>query len=78
MLKVGNMQLNLTSPLVREWFMQRKEKLRPWTVFFAASHFKVLPTAQKLGPRILMNLDYFQTNYLCVYLTLILYCLSVY
>jgi len=77
--KTGGMSLsskiNISSPVVREWMNARKASIRPIGMFFNTKNFQVPPSAGRLSKRMLKNVDYFQSNYVLVFLVLFLYCL---
>ncbi|XP_030763848.1 prenylated Rab acceptor protein 1 [Sitophilus oryzae] len=62
-------------PDPKEWIQQQRQNVRPWLVFLQSSNFRFPPSVPRLGKRIIRNIEYFQANYLFVFLGLILYCL---
>lgn len=48
---------------------------RPWTQFVATDNFKAPPSLPRLSRRFYRNVEYFQANYLMVFLGLFAYCL---
>jgi len=68
-------KINISSPAVREWINARKATIRPIGMFFNTKNFQVPPSAGRLSKRMLKNVDYFQSNYVIVFLVLFLYCL---
>merc|ERR1711902_204476 len=77
--KNSNMNLpvnvNLSSPVLREWISKRREEIRPWTSFVKTSNFEVPASLPKVTKRLYKNIEYFQSNYVFVFLILFLYCL---
>merc|ERR1711971_1542746 len=71
----SGMSLSVAQPLVRDWLAKRRANLRPVGTFFNTSNFQVPPSAGRLSKRLVKNIDYFQSNYLMVFLILVLYCL---
>merc|ERR1712098_126644 len=71
----SGMSLSIAQPLVRDWLAQRRANLRPVGTFFNTANFQVPPSAGRLSKRLVKNIDYFQSNYVCVFLILVLYCL---
>lgn len=69
------MKLNLSIPVAQEWIGKRRENLKPWLQFAEYSKFQSPPSVPALGARIVKNVDDFQSNYLCIFIILILYCL---
>lgn len=65
----------LSTPAAKEWIGQRRENVRPWTTFINTSNFKVPASIPRLSKRIMKNIEYFQSNYLFVFIGLIIYCL---
>lgn len=65
------------APIVQEWVQQRRENIRPWTTFFNTSNIRKPPSVARLTKRVLANVEYFKSNYLFVYIGLVLYCLLV-
>ncbi|XP_017771129.1 PREDICTED: prenylated Rab acceptor protein 1 [Nicrophorus vespilloides] len=62
-------------PDPKEWFAQQRQNVRPWLLFLQTSNFKAPPSIPRLSRRIMRNIEYFQGNYLYVFLGLIAYCL---
>lgn len=62
-------------PQAKEWLISRKNHIRPWLQFIQTSNFKLPPNLPRLSRRIMRNIEYFQSNYLFVFLGLIVYCL---
>merc|ERR1739848_135933 len=71
----SRMSLSVAQPLVREWLAKRRANLRPVGTFFNTANFQVPPSAGRLSKRLIKNVDYFQSNYVLVFLVLVLYCL---
>merc|ERR1712243_335573 len=67
----SGMSLSVAQPLVRDWLAKRRANLRPVGTFFNT----VPPSAGRLSKRLVKNIDYFQSNYVLVFLILVLYCL---
>merc|ERR1712133_225385 len=76
---LGGMSLpvptNISQPFIKEWFGKRKANVRPVGIFFNTSNFQVPPSAGRLSKRLYKNVEYFQSNYVLVFLVLVLYCL---
>merc|ERR1712236_27654 len=67
--------LNISQPVVKEWLQKKRANLRPFGTFFNTSNFQVPPSAGRLSKRLYKNVEYFQSNYVLVFLVLVLYCL---
>lgn len=74
-MSVSVLQKGLSLPEAREWLIQRRSQVRPWLQFVNTSNFRTAGSMQRLSRRAIRNLEYFQSNYLCVFIALILYCL---
>ncbi|XP_034653617.1 prenylated Rab acceptor protein 1 [Drosophila subobscura] len=64
---------SLPSPL--ELIQLVRSSMRPWTVFFNVQNFKTAVSMQRLTGRVKRNLSYFQSNYIFVFVVLMIYCL---
>ncbi|CAG9861043.1 unnamed protein product [Phyllotreta striolata] len=62
-------------PDPKEWISKQRQNVRSWILFTQTSNFKVPPSLPRLGKRIMRNIEYFQANYLFVFLGLVVYCL---
>merc|ERR1712080_399588 len=71
----SGMSLSVAQPLVMDWLAKRRANLRPVGTFFNTANFQVPPSAGRLSKRLVKNIDYFQSNYVLVFLILVLYCL---
>merc|ERR1712215_528625 len=67
--------LNISQPVVKEWLQKKRANLRPFGTFFNTSNFQVPPSAARLSKRLYKNVEYFQSNYMMVFLVLVVYCL---
>jgi len=65
----------ISAPVVNEWVQQRRQNIRPWSTFFNTANFRAPPTLKRLTNRVLSNIEYFKSNYLFVYIGLVIYCL---
>ncbi|XP_076047513.1 prenylated Rab acceptor protein 1-like isoform X2 [Oratosquilla oratoria] len=68
-------QLQMASPAAKEWLQKRRDNVRPWTLFVNTGKFKAPASVQRWTKRIAKNVDYFQSNYVFVFIVLIIYCL---
>lgn len=62
-------------PSPTELIQITRKYVRPWTEFLNTSNFKTVPSMPRLSSRIMRNLSYFQSNYICVFIVLMIYCL---
>jgi len=68
-------KFQLSKQEAMEWIAGARDRIRPWTTFFATTRYKAPVAAQRLPRRIVMNLEYFQSNYLFVFVGLFFFCL---
>lgn len=57
------------------WANERRQGLKAWTEFFKTTKFGLPPGVAAVAPRIQHNLGYFFSNYLCVFIVLLVYCI---
>ncbi|KAF5284002.1 hypothetical protein FQR65_LT13636 [Abscondita terminalis] len=62
-------------PQANEWIQERKQNIRPWLQFLQTANFKLPQSFPRLSRRFTKNIEYFQSNYIFVFLILIAYCL---
>ncbi|KAH7726768.1 prenylated Rab acceptor [Aphelenchoides avenae] len=58
-----------------QWFSDRRQTLRAWSEFFRCAKFGLPPSLTAVVPRIKNNLQYFLSNYMCVFIVLMVYCI---
>ncbi|CAD5208814.1 unnamed protein product [Bursaphelenchus xylophilus] len=57
------------------WVGERRSNLRGWAEFFKTSKFGLPGGPSALVPRLQYNLGYFFSNYLCIFILLLVYCI---
>ncbi|XP_012270893.1 prenylated Rab acceptor protein 1 [Orussus abietinus] len=62
-------------PLAQEWIQHRRATLRPWSLFLNTNNIRPPPSLTRLSKRVMRNIEYFQSNYLVVFIGLVIYCL---
>lgn len=62
-------------PNVMEILREARKNLRPWSEFINWNNFKTAANIHRLTNRLMRNVVYFQSNYMCVFLGLFVYCL---
>ncbi|KAK5638143.1 hypothetical protein RI129_012438 [Pyrocoelia pectoralis] len=68
-------QIPTQLPQAKEWVQERRQNVRPWLQFVQSSNFKFPQSLPRLSRRYMKNIEYFQSNYIFVFLILIAYCL---
>lgn len=58
----------------REWLERRRATIRPWGTFVDQQRFSRPRNVGELCQRLVRNVEYYQSNYVFVFLGLILYC----
>lgn len=59
----------------KDWIASKHSKVQPWAEFFNVKKFSLPRGAGDLTTRLLGNLQRFQSNYLFVFLGLVVYCM---
>ncbi|KAI8481919.1 PREDICTED: prenylated Rab acceptor protein 1-like [Branchiostoma belcheri] len=67
--------MTLSSPAAREWLEKRRGNVRPWAEFIATAKFRAPANPAAWGKRVMKNVEYYQSNYLFVFLGLVVYCI---
>ncbi|XP_069115837.1 prenylated Rab acceptor protein 1-like isoform X3 [Argopecten irradians] len=68
------MSLTLSNASAREWLARTREGIKPWGEFINTSKFKTPKSVAPVPKRIMKNIEHFQSNYLFVFLGLVLFC----
>ncbi|TMW51987.1 hypothetical protein DOY81_002905 [Sarcophaga bullata] len=63
----------IPSPL--EMIQLTRQYIRPWSEFLNTNNFKTAASMPRLTSRFVRNLDYFKSNYIFVFIVLMIYCL---
>jgi len=69
------MALSLSNISAREWLSQRRAGIQPWAQFLNYKQFKTPKTVAPIGKRVLKNIERFQSNYLFVFIGLVVFCI---
>lgn len=64
----------IPSSVGREWLEQRRATIRPWGPFVDQKRFSRPRNLGELCQRLVRNVEFYQSNYVFVFLGLILYC----
>src|SRR6218665_449797 len=73
----STMAVNLSNIKVRDWFQRQRDSIKPWSEFLYSKKFRPPKSVALGGTRILKNVASFQSNYLFVFLGLLIFCLCV-
>ena len=60
--------------VAREWMSGRRANLKPWREFFKTDRFGAPPGPAGAVKRVASNINSFQSNYMCVFVGLFLFC----
>lgn len=75
-LQIPQISLNqIGYPVAHQWIEHRRANVRPWSLFLNSNNVRPPPSLPRLGKRIVKNIEYFQSNYLFVFIGLVIYCL---
>ncbi|RWS25475.1 prenylated Rab acceptor-like protein [Leptotrombidium deliense] len=69
---VGKMSIKNFS--VKQLYKNQWQNMRSWGSFLDTNRMKTPLTTKQWSRRLLRNLEFFQSNYLCVFLILVIYC----
>lgn len=73
--KQGIMALTLSNIQWKDWLQKRRESVQPWTLFLNTSKFKLPKSVAPVGKRIVANIEKFQSNYMFVFIALVVFCI---
>ncbi|XP_072761348.1 prenylated Rab acceptor protein 1-like [Anoplolepis gracilipes] len=62
-------------PQAHDWIERRKANIRPWSLFLNTNNIRPPSNITRLSKRLVKNIEYFQSNYLFVFIGLVIYCL---
>ncbi|XP_024937785.1 prenylated Rab acceptor protein 1 isoform X2 [Cephus cinctus] len=62
-------------PKAQEWVQRRRANVRPWSLFLNTNNIRPPPSIPRLSKRVMKNIEYFQSNYLFVFIGLVIYSL---
>ena len=67
--------LPVTPSAAKDWVMNRRQSVRPWSEFLNTSRFHKPKSLTTVGARAIKNLEHFMSNYLFVFIGLIIFCM---
>lgn len=67
--------LTISNAQIREWFQKRRESVQPWTEFLNTNKFKLPKSVVPVGKRIVVNIEKFQSNYMFIFIILVVFCI---
>lgn len=65
----------ITQSTAKDWFDRRRAHIRPWNNFVDQRRFSRPQNFGELCKRVTRNVEHFQSNYIFIFLGLILYCI---
>ncbi|KAK6173527.1 hypothetical protein SNE40_016959 [Patella caerulea] len=69
------MALKLSNVSAREWFQKTREGVKSWPEFIKTDRFKLPQSVAPVPKRIIKNIEYFQGNYMFIFLGLLIFCI---
>ncbi|XP_022086026.1 prenylated Rab acceptor protein 1-like isoform X2 [Acanthaster planci] len=69
------MSITLSNAGAREWIQKKRASVRPWTEFLKTSQFSKPKSVKEVTSRVVSNIETYQSNYLFVFVGLLVYCL---
>ncbi len=66
--------LNLKTLSLKQLYLNQWQHLKSWGSFIDTNRMKTPNSTLQWSRRIVRNVDHFQSNYLCVFLILVIYC----
>uniref|UniRef100_A0A914WUP1 PRA1 family protein n=1 Tax=Plectus sambesii TaxID=2011161 RepID=A0A914WUP1_9BILA len=72
---IAHQLLPAKAEVAREWIGQRRAGMRGWRDFFKSDKFRLPSGPTVLTQRLALNIEHFQSNYLCVFVVLLIYCI---
>ncbi|CAI9723232.1 Hypothetical predicted protein [Octopus vulgaris] len=73
--KQSKMSVTLSSVAAREWFQKKRETIKPWGEFLNTSKFRIPKNLAEVPKHTMKNIEDFQSNYLFVFIGLIIVCI---
>ncbi|KAG8439623.1 hypothetical protein GDO86_005706 [Hymenochirus boettgeri] len=65
----------ISQSTAKDWINRRRSHIRPWSNFVDQRRFSRPPNFGELCKRVTGNVEHFQSNYIFIFLGLILYCI---
>ena len=59
----------------QDWLVQHQQSIRSWSEFIDSKSFRKPTNIKLLRQRVVKNIEHYQTNYLFVFIVLIVYCM---
>lgn len=70
-----NTRLSLKNYTVKQMYQHLWERMQSWGSFIDTQRMKVPSTSLQWTRRVIANIEHFQSNYLCIFLILVVYCI---
>nr|XP_039248182.1 prenylated Rab acceptor protein 1-like isoform X2 [Styela clava] len=74
-ISLSTKMISLNSPAAKEWLNHRRQSVRPWSDFVNTKNFNTPKGVKGWSARAVKNVEHYQTNYLFVFIGLIIYCI---
>jgi len=68
-------QITLSNVQWREWVQKKRESVKPWGEFVNYNKFKLPKSIAPVGKRVITNVERFQSNYVFVFMGLVVFCI---
>ncbi|RWS14650.1 prenylated Rab acceptor-like protein [Dinothrombium tinctorium] len=68
-------KMSLKNMSLKQLYRNQWQNMRSWGSFLDTNRMKTPTTTKQWSRRLLRNLEFFQSNYLCVFLILVIYCI---
>merc|ERR1719318_1406707 len=59
----------------KDWVMNKRKSVKPWSEFLNTNRFSKPTSIASVGSRAIKNVEHFMSNYLFVFLGLIVFCI---
>merc|ERR1712183_505843 len=69
------MLTQVNTKAAQDWLVKRKEMIKPWSEIINSNNFRKPVNVAQWSKRAVKNVEHYQTNYLFVFIGLIVYCI---
>lgn len=67
--------MSVSSFAVQDWLRRQKDSVKPWSDFLNTKKFTLPKSVAPVGPRLIKNIERFQSNYVFIFLGLAAVCM---